>query len=53
MRYAVQNEVIDYSPAQDMTGAVAVAKKVHRPALPFERFSELFERIDNFNGSKL
>ncbi|WP_157701823.1 tyrosine-type recombinase/integrase, partial [Salmonella enterica] len=34
-------------------GAIAVAKRVHRPALPFERFSELLERIDSFKGRKL
>ncbi|ELY6225267.1 tyrosine-type recombinase/integrase [Cronobacter muytjensii] len=53
MRYAVQNGLIDYNPAQEMAGAIAVAKRVHRPALPFERFSELLERIDNFKGRKL
>ena len=53
MRYAVQNGLIDYNPAQEMAGAIAVAKRIHRPALPFERFSELLERIDNFKGRKL
>lgn len=53
MRYAVQNGLIDYNPAQEMAGAIAVAKRVHRPALPFERFSELLERIDSFKGRKL
>jgi integrase len=48
MRYAVQNGLIDYNPAQEMAGAIAVAKRTHRPALPFERFSELLERIDSF-----
>lgn len=33
MRFAVQNGLIDYNPAQDMAGAIAVAKRVHRPAL--------------------
>lgn len=41
MRYAVQNGLIDYNPAQEMAGAIAVAKRTHRPALPFDRFSEL------------
>ena len=53
MRYAVQNGLIDYNPAQEMAAAIAVAKRIHRPALPFERFSELLERIDNFKGRKL
>lgn len=53
MRYAVHNGLIDYNPAQEMAGAIAIAKRVHRPALPFERFAELMERIDNFKGRKL
>lgn len=53
MRYAVQNGLIDYNPAQEMSGAIAVAKRTHRPALPFDRFSELLQRIDSFKGRKL
>ncbi|EFO0195815.1 DUF4102 domain-containing protein [Escherichia coli] len=53
MRYAVQNGLIDYNPAQEMSGAIAVAKRTHRPALPFDRFSELLERIEGFKGRKL
>ncbi|HDK6995478.1 tyrosine-type recombinase/integrase [Klebsiella pneumoniae] len=53
MRYAVQNGLIDYNPAQEMSGAIAVAKRTHRPALPFDRFSELLERIESFKGRKL
>lgn len=53
MRYAVLNGLIDYNPAQKMAGAIATAKRIHRPALPFERFSELIERIENFKGRKL
>ncbi|MGQ8929756.1 tyrosine-type recombinase/integrase [Klebsiella pneumoniae] len=53
MRFAVQNGLIDYNPAQDMAGAVAVAKRVHRPALNFERIPELLDRIECFNGRKL
>lgn len=53
MRYAVQNGLIDYNPAQEMSGAIAVAKRIHRPALPFDRFSELLERIESFKGRKL
>lgn len=53
MRYAAQNGLIDYNPAQDMSGAITVAKRTHRPALPFDRFSELLERIESFKGRKL
>ncbi|EIE5375706.1 integrase arm-type DNA-binding domain-containing protein [Salmonella enterica] len=53
MRYAVQNGLIEYNPAQEMSGAIAAAKRTHRPALPFDRFSELLERIESFKGRKL
>lgn len=53
LRYAVQNGLIDYNPAQEMSGAIAVAKRTHRSALPFDRFSELLERIEIFKGRKL
>ena len=53
MRYAVQNGIIDYNPAQDLTGAIATGKKVHRPALPFERIPELLTRLDNYQGRYL
>lgn len=53
MRYAVQNGLIDYNPAQEMSGAITVAKRTHRPALPFDRFAELLERIESFKGRKL
>ena len=36
-----------------MAGAVAVAKRVHRPALSFERIHELLGRIECFTGRKL
>jgi len=32
MRYAVQNGLTDYNPAQEMAGTVATAKRQHRPA---------------------
>ncbi|EMR7681218.1 tyrosine-type recombinase/integrase [Yersinia enterocolitica] len=53
MRYAVQSGLIDYNPAQEMAGAVMVAKRVHRPALDFERIPELLDRIDCYKGRKL
>lgn len=53
LRFAVQNGLLDYNPAQDMAGAIAVAKRVHRPALDFEHFSELLDRIECFKGRKL
>lgn len=53
MRYAVQSGLIDYNPAQKMAGAIAVAKREHRPALDFERIPELLDRIECFKGRKL
>ncbi|GKX55230.1 integrase [Leminorella grimontii] len=53
MRYAVQNGIIDYNPAQDLTGAIATGKKIHRPALPFERIPELLARLDSYKGRGL
>ncbi|HFT4600831.1 TPA: tyrosine-type recombinase/integrase, partial [Klebsiella pneumoniae] len=53
LRFAVQNGLLDYNPAQDMAGAIAVAKRVHRPALDFERLPELLDRIECFKGRKL
>lgn len=50
MHFAVQNGLSDYNPAQDMAGAVAMVKRVHRPALNFERIPELFDKIERFNG---
>lgn len=53
MRYAVQSGLIDYNPAQEIAGAIAVAKREHRPALDFERIPELLDRIESFKGRKL
>lgn len=53
MRYAVQSGLIEYNPAQEMAGAIAVAKREHRPALDFERIPELLDRIECFKGRKL
>lgn len=53
MRYAVQTGLIDYNPAQDLTGAIATRKVVHRPALPLERLPELLTRIEADKGREL
>ncbi|MXD67910.1 phage integrase central domain-containing protein, partial [Escherichia coli] len=53
LRFAVQNGLVDYNPAQDMAGAIALAQRVHRPALDFERIPELLDRIECFKGRKL
>ncbi|EMP4184254.1 integrase arm-type DNA-binding domain-containing protein [Proteus mirabilis] len=53
MRYAVQSGLIDYNPAQDMAGAVAIGKRVHRAALELKRLPELLQRIDDYKGRPL
>ncbi len=53
MRYAVQSGLIDYNPAQNMAGAVATGKRVHRTALELKRLAELIQRIDSYTGRPL
>lgn len=53
MRYAVQNGLIDYNPAQDIAGTVPTGKTKHRPALDFERIPELLDRIASYKGRPL
>ena len=42
MRFAVQNGLIDYNPAQEIAGAIATAKRKHRAALGKVRISRSF-----------
>ncbi|EIU7558989.1 integrase arm-type DNA-binding domain-containing protein [Providencia rettgeri] len=53
MRHAVQSGLIDYNPAQDMAGAVATGKRVHRAALELKRLPEFLQRIDDYKGRSL
>lgn len=53
MRYAVQSGLTDYNPAQEIAGAVATAKRQHRPALELSRTPELLHRIDTYTGRPL
>lgn len=53
MRYAVQSGLTDYNPAQEMAGAVATAKRQHRPALELSPTPELLHRIDTYTGRPL
>lgn len=53
MRYAVQSGLIDYNPAQDMAGAVATGKRVHRAALELKHLPEFLQRIDDYKGRPL
>ncbi|HBS7017287.1 integrase arm-type DNA-binding domain-containing protein [Klebsiella pneumoniae] len=53
MRFAVQNGLIDYNPAQEIAGAIATAKRQHRAALELNRIPELLHRIDTYTGRPL
>lgn len=53
MRFAVQNGLIDYNPAQELAGAIATAKRQHRASLDFDRIPELLHRIDSYTGRPL
>ena len=53
MRHAVQTDLIQYNPAQDLAGAITTRKTKHRPALPLERTGELLKRIDTYTGRPL
>ncbi|MEQ1968921.1 integrase arm-type DNA-binding domain-containing protein [Xenorhabdus nematophila] len=50
MRYAVQNDILEYSPANDMAGALATVKSNHHPALPHERLHEFLTRLSCYRG---
>ncbi len=45
MRYAVQNDILEYSPANDMVGALTIVKSKHHAALPHERLPEFLMRL--------
>ncbi|HEM8675339.1 TPA: integrase arm-type DNA-binding domain-containing protein [Enterobacter hormaechei] len=53
MRFAVQNGLIDYNPAQEMAGAVASGNRQHRPALELKCIPELLQKVDNYTGRPL
>lgn len=45
MRYSVQQGLIIYNPAQDLTGVATKKKVVHRPALDIAQLPELIKKI--------
>jgi len=53
MRHAVKQGILDYNPAQEMSGAITTGQRAHRPALPFERYHEFLEHIDGYLGRLL
>ncbi|CDM90181.1 tyrosine-type recombinase/integrase [Xenorhabdus bovienii] len=50
MRYAVQNDILESSPANDMAGALTTVKSNHHPALPHERLPEFLTRLARYRG---
>ncbi len=50
MRYAVQNNYIDFNPASDMTGAHTTTKACYYPALRPNRFPEFLARLASYRG---
>lgn len=53
MRYAVQNDLIERNPAQDLSGAIAPPKATHRPALKLNQLPDFLARIERHKGRVL
>jgi integrase len=53
MRYAVQNDLIERNPAQDLSGAIAAPKTTHRPALKLNKLPDFLARIERHKGRAL
>ncbi|MBN3174392.1 tyrosine-type recombinase/integrase [Pectobacterium brasiliense] len=53
MRYAVQNDLIERNPAQDLSGAIAAPKATHRPALKLNKLQDFLARIERHKGRAL
>jgi len=53
MCYAVQSDLLDYNPAQEMAGAAASGNRQHRPAPELKRIPELLQKIDGYTGKPL
>lgn len=53
MRYAVQIDITDRNPAQDLAGTIITRKATHRPALTLERLPEFLQRIEIHKGRLL
>ncbi|SFU41777.1 phage integrase central domain-containing protein [Xenorhabdus koppenhoeferi] len=50
MRYAVQNDVLESNPANDMAGALTTVKSRHHPALPHEYLPDFLTRLSRYRG---
>ncbi len=47
MRYAVQNDILEYSPANEMAGTLTIVKPKHHSELPHERLPEFYSVLVN------
>ncbi|MCC8381852.1 integrase arm-type DNA-binding domain-containing protein [Xenorhabdus sp. PB30.3] len=50
MRYAVQNDILESSPANDMAGALITVKSRHYPALPHKCLPDFLTRLSCYQG---
>ncbi|RLM18395.1 integrase [Brenneria alni] len=53
MRYAVQEDMINNNPANELGGTLITPKRTHYPALELEQIPDLLARIDAYNGRRL
>ncbi|UXO79629.1 tyrosine-type recombinase/integrase [Klebsiella michiganensis] len=53
MRYAVQEDMINHNPANELGGTLITPKRTHYPALELEQIPDLLARIDAYNGRRL
>ncbi|WP_338804871.1 integrase arm-type DNA-binding domain-containing protein [Xenorhabdus griffiniae] len=50
MRYAVQNDILESSPANDMAGALITVKSRHHAALPHKCLPDFLTRLSCYQG---
>ncbi len=53
MRYAVQNDILESNPANDMAGALTITKSRHHPVLPHEDLPDFLVRLSAYRGRLL
>ena len=53
MRYAVQEDMIEHNPADQLDGTLTPPKRKHYPALKLDQIPDLLSRIDAYTGRRL
>ncbi|HAO0315345.1 TPA: integrase arm-type DNA-binding domain-containing protein [Escherichia coli] len=53
MRYAVQEDMIEHNPADQLDGTLTPPKRKHYPALKLDQIPDLLSRIDAYRGRRL